>query len=649
MNTWNCDFDIAAFLICLIIFYVNTANKKLPTWQNRTFKKLLYCSTISCVTDIIIVYTSQYWRFPYVSEKLVIINILINILHLFIFNSVPMLYYLFIVTMVIERNNYNIKWKLSVLIPYIITLLTIVPAAVTKILFGFDAQGTYHRQLGNTILYFLCFYYLMASLFVTIKYRKRLTRMQQLVAIFYNILSYITIIVQFLFPHYLAASFTIALCLIFIFLTLQNPYELIDYIAGTFNLKAYYLLIPEYLSYRKEFSIIGIKLSNLKFINDKFGGEEGNRILQQFGEFLTNELYGYPTFHLRGAIFAVIVPNPEMNQTVIEKIDEYFSRPLCINKVTTQACGNFCCLTFPDSFNNFYDMLSLMNYALTETEHTPSERIIYGDTELLSRKKRDTQITSLLTDSIQLQSFEVYYQPVYSVKNGLYESAEALVRMFAVDGSMIPPDDFIPKAEKTGQIISVGEIVLDKTCRMISEQNPQQYGIKNIKVNLSAVQCMQSGLAERLLEIIDGHKIPHSMLNFEITESVAVLGNDIFIRNMDYLVKSGIAFSLDDYGTGYSNIAKLITYHFNVVKVDKSIVWLAEKNEAAGISLKYTTGMIRELKMDVLAEGVETRNQAEHLKNIGVDYFQGYLYSKPLPESDFINFLSNHKNGDIQK
>jgi EAL domain-containing protein (putative c-di-GMP-specific phosphodiesterase class I) len=135
---------------------------------------------------------------------------------------------------------------------------------------------------------------------------------------------------------------------------------------------------------------------------------------------------------------------------------------------------------------------------------------------------------------------------------------------------------------------------------------------------------------------MDEYELPYSTVSLEITETAAVISGDLLWHNMQKLEEKGIHFAMDDYGTGYSNTASIIKYPFHTIKLDKSMLWSAMDNDKAMCALKHTSAMIKDMKMELLAEGVETLEQAELLEGMGCDLFQGYYYSKPLCEKDFL-------------
>ncbi len=165
-------------------------------------------------------------------------------------------------------------------------------------------------------------------------------------------------------------------------------------------------------------------------------------------------------------------------------------------------------------------------------------------------------------------------------------------------------------------------------------------GIEYVDVNLSVVQCMQSTLYMQLLDIMKRFELPYHCISLEITETAAVLSQETLIENMDKLREYGINFSLDDYGTGFANTAAVVKYPFHAVKLDKSMVWSAMEDAKALSALKYSIAMLKEMGMELIAEGVEELEQAQLLEEMGCDFFQGYYYSKPVCGAEFLEKLA---------
>lgn len=239
------------------------------------------------------------------------------------------------------------------------------------------------------------------------------------------------------------------------------------------------------------------------------------------------------------------------------------------------------------------------------------------------------------------------YQPTYSIDGNLH-GAEALVRLIDPELGFISPEEFIPVAEQMGVIDEIDDFVLHTVCEFLYSGIPMQNKMTSINVNLSVIQCMRSGFVKHIGEIVKSHKIDQSLINFEITESVAAKDYHILNSVIKQLKDSGFMFSMDDYGTGYSNMVSIFSLNFDIIKIDKSILWEAMKNEQGMIILESSINMIKMLSRKILVEGVETAAQLEVLKKLGVDYLQGYYFSKPLPKDKFVEHISKNRH-DVLK
>ncbi len=268
-----------------------------------------------------------------------------------------------------------------------------------------------------------------------------------------------------------------------------------------------------------------------------------------------------------------------------------------------------------------------------------SESFFIIDSEALDKMKEFRFMQSEIKAALNENRFIVFLQPIYSVTEGKFVSAEALVRMKSRDGKLIMPGSFIPIAEQTGQIEQIGERVFEIVCDVIKEHEIQLLGLKYIEINLSVIQCENRNLAARFSDIIRRYEIEPNTINLEITESGSIKQKSILLDNMDYLSRYGCSFSLDDFGTGESNLNYIVNMPVDIVKFDRSMVLSYFSTKRAGIMFEYVTGMIKRMGMKIVAEGVEEKYQFEALSKLGIDYIQGYYFSKPIPIPEFISFI----------
>jgi EAL domain-containing protein (putative c-di-GMP-specific phosphodiesterase class I) len=190
-----------------------------------------------------------------------------------------------------------------------------------------------------------------------------------------------------------------------------------------------------------------------------------------------------------------------------------------------------------------------------------------------------------------------------------------------------------------GLVEEIDDFVLNEVCKFIKSGIPKSKGMDCINVNLSVVQCLSPGFFEHTVRIVDKYEVDHAMINFEITESVGADDYQVLSEIAKNLKTSGFKLSMDDYGTGYSNMESIFALDFDVVKIDKSILWSAEKNANGRTILKNSINMIHDLGAAVLVEGVEKQEHIDMLTSLGVDYLQGYFFSKPVPKSTLLEII----------
>ena len=285
------------------------------------------------------------------------------------------------------------------------------------------------------------------------------------------------------------------------------------------------------------------------------------------------------------------------------------------------------------------DIIRMLECSLQEAEESGEELTVIAGGQLLEKGRREGEIVHILREAVRNRRFEVYYQPIYSVQKKRYCSAEALIRLQDDRMGYISPEEFVPLAERHGLIIEMGTFVFREVCRFITHNRLWEHGIEYIDVNLSVVQCMQEHLHAQLLAIMADYHLPYHCINLEITETAAVLSTESLHNNMTRLMEKGVNFSLDDFGTGFSNTASIIKYPFHTIKLDKSMLWSSTESEKAMWALEYMIAMIKSMQMELVCEGVETQAQAEMLERMGCDYFQGYFFSKPVNAETFLELL----------
>lgn len=326
-------------------------------------------------------------------------------------------------------------------------------------------------------------------------------------------------------------------------------------------------------------------------------------------------------------------------ESFAELINSAFSRAIAENELSLTIIAHVCIVHCPEDTADFK---LLSTFGASFHENVKVRATVLRASEIMSNQHMDlmSNIDEIIEKALNNHSFKVYYQPIFSVEKQRFTTAEALLRLIDDEYGFIPPDLFITAAEKSGAIHRIGDFVLDEVCRFIASDSYKKLGLDYIEINLSVAQCMHGDLADKVLETLKKHGVRSNQINLEITETAASYAQNVMRNNLEKLSTAGISFSLDDYGTGYSNMRRVVQLPLKIIKLDKSFVD-EQANPKMWCVLENTVKMIKDMDMEIVVEGVETADMADKFSAINCDFIQGYYFSKPIPEKDFVEFISN--------
>ena len=306
-----------------------------------------------------------------------------------------------------------------------------------------------------------------------------------------------------------------------------------------------------------------------------------------------------------------------------------------------------CCGVFvvPSDYQGGTDgIMDSITAAVESARKENSPDIVFYNQEMAMNKDRIHMIQKLLPSALEKEEFLVYYQPKVNIYGGNIIGAEALCR-WQHDGKLIPPNDFIPALEETMDICRLDFYMLDHVCKDIRRWLDEGRNVVRVSINLSRRHMIDDDLLERIIAIIDENGVPHKYIEIELTETTT----DVEFRDLKRVVSGlesvGIFTSVDDFGVGYTSLNLIKDVPWNVMKVDRSFLPLEEesKQSTRSIMFRYIVAMARELGLECIVEGVETRSQVDILKDNDCELAQGYYYDKPLPVSEFEDRMIMHK------
>lgn len=396
-------------------------------------------------------------------------------------------------------------------------------------------------------------------------------------------------------------------------------------------------------------AIMFIDLDNFKALNDTLGHDIGDLLLQQVAVRLTANIRENDTVsRIGGDEFVVILENlskqdveaATYTKDIAEKILLSLSHPYQLNKHTYHSTVSIGATLFNGHQQDPRDLLKQADIAMYQSKTEGRNTLHFFDPKMQKAIKVRVDMENELRKAIEKNQFQLHYQVQVDISGQAF-GAEVLIRWQHPEQGIISPFNFIPLAEETGLIFPIGQWVLDTACAQLKiwQQNPLTQDLV-LAVNVSAKQFHQVDFLENIQASLQRHSINPNRLKLELTESMLVKNINDIIAKMSALKKIGISFSLDDFGTGYSSLQYLKKLPLHQLKIDQSFVRdiLIDNSDRAIVCT--IINMSRSLGIDVIAEGVETLEQRQCLLDNGCMYFQGYLFSKPLPIDEFEALLS---------
>lgn len=442
-------------------------------------------------------------------------------------------------------------------------------------------------------------------------------------------------VIQFFYNQLLIIGFSVSICMVVLYLKLENPGYNIDTRTGLFNQNAFALYTSQLYENHNDFSLIEIV-----YEHDSCRSMCVDELLTE----AVNYLLSFPhilAFKTVGSELIILVENSKKADRILEKLRQRFDEGWGKEK---DIAINPYWIFVPDPYvvENTNELMNMLRYVRQNYAEYMETRLAVVSKELAYKINEEKSVTELILSALNDDRVEVFYQPIYSTKERKFTAAEALVRIRDEDGNIVPPGKFIKTAESTGMILRLGEEVFRKVCRFIRDNDLRGIGIRYIEVNLSVIQCGYERLADDYIRIMQQHNVSPDMINLEITESASLDTKNILLHNMQRLLDFGVNFSLDDFGTGQSNLNYIIDMPVEIVKFDREMTNAYFENSKAKYIMDAAMNMIHGMNLDIVSEGVETEEQLHAMEKLNISYIQGFYFSKPLPVLEFLSFIAEN-------
>ena len=389
--------------------------------------------------------------------------------------------------------------------------------------------------------------------------------------------------------------------------------------------------------------LLFIDIDHFKEFNDNYGHHVSDQVLQSVAKQITSacreeDIVG----RLSGDEFLLIsedVNDQNAINTIIHKVQDIFKNPQNISNLLLDVTVSIGIVFYPKNGHTSETLINAADQAMYSVKKSGRNSYAFYSKQMSDMANEYFFIQNALKDAIRSENFTLVYQPQYSLENHTITGIEVLLRCSHSRINDIPIERLISIAEETGIINKISYIVLNMVCSQLYKWELLGLHVPPLAVNLSRKELHAKDLIVTIHNALSQYNLDPNTIELEITESAFLHESDIVVENITRLQKLGYTFALDDYGTGFSSLSNIKTFHFDKLKIDKSFIDNLPIEKDDQVIVSATISMAKELGLTVIAEGVETENQVKILKSFGCDIVQGYFYSRPLSKEGMERLL----------
>ncbi|MCR5824626.1 MAG: EAL domain-containing protein [Lachnospiraceae bacterium] len=617
---------IPSFIILILFLACFFSAPRIPILTNRLYILLLFATLVTAAMNILASYANRNFsvdRFivTYIFNTLFFVALLVRSYLFFAYSA-----------SLVNLNHYNTRMFAWVFrLPMIITAVVAVTSFKTKALFRITDAG-FEKGPFMYLLYMCLYFYLIVSVFAIIIHKKNFSGARDFWgAIAFNVFLASGSLYVSVFPTSLMIDTFCLMSVIVIFLCFENPDFRTEARTGLFNGNALHDYLQE-MHYKKNILLLAFVIKNYQDIREIYGIPSMDTGIRLIGNYLKTSYPEITSFYFKEGRFILSADADTDADELCKSIAERFENSWDAKGVELYL--NICFARMdPGTDLSSADLtlnalISAMNRAVKSDDGFVA---VVGDKDITDYIK-EISVKKILELTVEENLIEVFLQPIVETAHLRIVGAEALARIRDREGRFISPEDFIPIAEKNGCITTLGEQILDKTCKFIKENSLDSIGLSWINVNLSPIQFFVNDIAASYEEIIRRNGLDYNIIRLEITEE-SMVSHSLLLKQMESMTEKGFQFVLDDYGKGYSNLSRLHKCPFVNIKIDMELVWAYCNNP--NLLLPSMISSFKSMGFTVTAEGIENREMADAMIALGCDYLQGYYFSKPLSMPDF--------------
>lgn len=636
-------YSVASGLILLVIYSSLNFRKMNKGRINKAFMSLVMVTIVATIFDILVI------LFDGDSSKPASFKLILAVIYYISKNVSFALYSVYVIAVTDTSHKLGTGFKKKLLsIPVIVTVIASLSTLFVNDVFLIDNNGFFVRGPLIVLIYVCNGVYLALPMIIIVKYWRNLGFRKSLALFSCAIGSLAAYCIGSYFPYLHFDLIAYTLGILFIMLIVMNPESKVDSQSGLLRHEAYFdELKTGYVSSKKIY-IIQINIRDFETITNMFSYEKLGVLISYLSDrilLMCKRLsISGENYYIKDGEFRVVIPMdyPTNIERDAKAIYNIFNGGVNYSDINIELSSVVCVSKCPDDFKTFDD---LYDFETRLKKFNGIDKIYYAN-QIIKNKEYTilSHMDEILERAFDEGNLEVYYQPIYNVKEKNFPVAEALIRLHDKEYGDIEPEFFLPVAEKNGYMDRIGQFVLEEICKFVSSAAFTDCGFKCIDMNLSVEQCLKNNLCDWISTTLKKYDVDPTKIYVGITESIATEGQKNFSDNIKKIQELGLGITLDGFGIGYSNIVNLSYLPIRAVKFDRKFINTGENNKQEAV-LDSSIEMIKSLGKKVVIEGVETEEQVRKFEFLQCDYIQGFYFSKPVPLKHLLCYIREYKLG----
>ncbi|MCR5830682.1 MAG: EAL domain-containing protein [Lachnospiraceae bacterium] len=630
------DYCAVVLLLIVVVYYFRTNVR--GTYRTLIMALIVIATIVAAACDAIRV---RFAGLDSVSD-LRLINV--NIAYMFSLAVIPPLFLLYVLATTDMWHKLTRLWIKVILC--VLPMLIYVPVLVAAYFYPIVFEIVPGRDLVYHWGYYLGYFIFALYMLITFFFIRRnvmpidLKRYYVLLAPIVIVLS--GMLLSLVIPKHHIVCFTITMCIMTLILINKRVEDSIDPSTGMHTYKVFAEDMDTNFKSGKQMELILLNIVNFKYAMRMVGYDAMLSMMSPVSSEILRTMKKYHAqfmcYYNGDGKFAIELSKKHFAfaAEIADEIGRTIRQNIRMEISDFELEINTCLVVCPDDISDINSLFML----ITDLDKAEAQGKVVSASSITATDdfKLKKEMSAIIERALTNHYFSVFYQPIFDTKTGKFSSAEALLRLRDPKYGYISPGLFIPIAEKNGAIHSIGSFVLEEVVKFIASPDFEMLGVDYIEINLSAMQCLRSDLAEEIISLCGRYNVDPSKVNLEITETASAYSQSKLYGNISTLSEHGFTFSLDDFGTGYSNLMRIASLPLDIVKLDRAFV-IMEESGGHHVIIRNLIEMLKDMKMKVVVEGIETKEMLDSFVDMGVDEVQGYYFSRPLTKQAYIRFL----------